>query len=153
MSGNDMEIIGEVQKHPNARVFAFGIGSSVNRFLLDGMAKYGRGEVEYLTLNGDGSAAARRMHERVRNPLLTDISVDWNGLAVSDVYPKNIPDLFGAKPVVLTGPVFREQQGHDSSERKNGGPRFCARDSGRFFQSRNRVTCWRRFGRERAWTI
>jgi Ca-activated chloride channel family protein len=101
--GNDMEIIGEVQKHPNARVFAFGIGNSVNRFLLDNMAKYGRGEVEYVALNDDGSAAARRFHERVRNPLLTDISVDWNGLPVADVYPKIIPDLFGAKPVVLTG--------------------------------------------------
>jgi Ca-activated chloride channel homolog len=101
--GNDMEIIGEVQKHPNARVFAFGIGGSVNRFLLDGMAKYGRGEVEYVALNDDGSAAARRFHERVRNPLLTDISVDWNGLPVADVYPKNIPDLFGAKPVILSG--------------------------------------------------
>jgi len=101
--GNDLQIIGEVQKHPNARVFAFGIGSSVNRFLLDNMAKYGRGEVEYVALNDDGSAAARRFHERVRNPLLTDISVDWNGLAVTDVYPKTIPDLFSAKPVVLTG--------------------------------------------------
>ena len=101
--GNDMEIIGEVQKHPNARVFAFGIGDSVNRFLLDNMAKYGRGEVEYVALTDDGSAAAKRFHERVRNPLLTDISIDWNGLPVSDVYPKMIPDLFGAKPVILTG--------------------------------------------------
>jgi Ca-activated chloride channel homolog len=101
--GNDMEIIGEVQKHPNARVFSFGIGSSVNRFLLDGMARYGRGEVEYVGLNDDGSAAARRMHERIRNPLLTDISIDWNGMAVSDVYPKTIPDLFGAKPVIVNG--------------------------------------------------
>jgi hypothetical protein len=84
-------------------VFAFGIGSSVNRFLLDGMAKYGRGEVEYVGLNDDGSAAARRMHERVRNPLLTDISIDWNGLPVADVYPKTVPDLFSAKPVILTG--------------------------------------------------
>ncbi|HEX7723939.1 MAG TPA: VIT and VWA domain-containing protein [Pyrinomonadaceae bacterium] len=101
--GNDMEIIGEVQKHPNARVFAFGIGGSVNRFLLDNMAKYGRGEVEYVALNDDGSAAARRMHERIRNPLLTDISIDWNGLAVSDVYPTNVPDLFSAKPLIVTG--------------------------------------------------
>src|SRR5260370_5769323 len=100
---NDMEIIGEVQKHPNARVFAFGIGSTVNRFLLDGMAKNGRGEGDYVALNDDGSAAARRFHERVRNPLLTDISVDWNGLPVADVYPKTIPDLFGAKPVLLSG--------------------------------------------------
>jgi Ca-activated chloride channel family protein len=101
--GNDMEIIGEVQKHPNARVFAFGIGNSVNRFLLDNMARYGRGEVEYLGLSDDGSAAARRMHERVRNPLLTDISIDWNGLSVADVYPRTVPDLFSAKPVILTG--------------------------------------------------
>ena len=101
--GNDMEIIGEVQKHPNARVFAFGIGNSVNRFLLDNMAKYGRGEVEYVALNDDGSAAARRFHERVRNPLLTDISMDWNGQPVADVYPRTIPDLFSAKPVILTG--------------------------------------------------
>jgi Ca-activated chloride channel homolog len=101
--GNDMQIISEVQKHPNARVFGFGIGSSVNRFLLDKMSEQGRGEVEYVGLNDDGSAAARRFHERVRNPLLTDISVDWNGLPVSDVYPQRIPDLFGAKPVVLTG--------------------------------------------------
>jgi len=101
--GNDMEIISEVQKHPNARVFAFGIGSSVNRFLLDKIAETGRGEVEYVGLNDDGSAAARRFQERVRNPLLTDISIDWNGLPVSDVYPQRIPDLFGAKPVILTG--------------------------------------------------
>ena len=101
--GNEMEIISEVQKHPNARVFGFGIGSSVNKFLLDKMSEYGRGEVEYVALNDDGSAAARRFHERVRNPLLTDISVDWNGLPVSDVYPQRIPDLFGAKPVILTG--------------------------------------------------
>ena len=101
--GNDMEIVSEVQKHQNARVFAFGIGESVNRFLLDKMAEAGRGEVEYVALNDDGSAAARRFHERVRNPLLTDISIEWNGLPVADVYPKNIPDLFSAKPLILSG--------------------------------------------------
>jgi len=101
--GNDMEIIAEVQKHPNARVFSFGIGSSVNRFLLDKMAEYGRGEVEYVGLKDDGSAAAQRFHERVQNPLLTDLSVEWDGLKVTEVYPKRLPDLFSAKPVVLTG--------------------------------------------------
>jgi Ca-activated chloride channel family protein len=101
--GNDMEIIAEVQRHPNARVFAFGIGSSVNRFLLSKMAEYGRGEVEFVGLNDDGSAAAKRFHNRVRNPLLTDISVEWGNLPVTDVYPKRIPDMFSAKPVILYG--------------------------------------------------
>jgi len=101
--GNDMEIISEVQKHPNARVFSFGIGSAVNRFLLDKMAEAGRGEVEYVGLKDDGSAAARRFHERIRNPLLTDIAIEWNNLPVADVYPQRIPDLFSAKPLVIKG--------------------------------------------------
>lgn len=101
--GNDMEIIGEIRRHPGARIFSFGIGSSVNRFLLDKMAEEGRGEVEYVALTDDGSAAARRFHERVRNPLLTDVAVDFGGLKTSEVYPKRIPDLFSAKPVVIHG--------------------------------------------------
>src|ERR1035441_10531585 len=51
--GNDLEILAEVQRHPNARVFAFGIGGSVNHFLLEGMARYGRGEVGDGGLQGD----------------------------------------------------------------------------------------------------
>jgi Ca-activated chloride channel family protein len=109
--GDDMSIIAEVQKHSNARVFSFGIGSSVNRFLLDKMAEYGRGEVEYVSLNDDGSAAARRFHERVRSPLLTDITVDWAGLPVTDVYPQRIPDLFSAKPVILSGRYTGSKRG------------------------------------------
>jgi Ca-activated chloride channel family protein len=103
MVGNDWEIISEVQKHPNARVFAMGFSSTPNRFLLDKMAEYGLGEVEYVADGDDGSAAARRFHRRVREPLLTDLSIEWSGLAVEDVYPKRIPDLFSAKPVVISG--------------------------------------------------
>ena len=122
--GNDMEIISEVQKHPNARVFAFGIGSSVNRFLLDKMAENGRGEVEYVALNDDGSAAARRFHERVRNPLLTDISIDWNGMPVADVYPERVPDLFSAKPVILTGRYTAAGRGMIRLKGKMSGREF-----------------------------
>jgi TonB family protein len=56
-----------------------------------------------VSLQDDGSAAARRFHERVRNPLLTDIEIDWAGLPVADVYPKRLPDLFSVKPLILTG--------------------------------------------------
>jgi Ca-activated chloride channel homolog len=109
--GNDYDIIDEVRRHPNARVFAFGIGSSVNRFLLDSVARYGRGEVDYVGLNDDGSAAAARFAERIRQPLLTDISIDWGGLPVSDVEPKQLPDLFAAKPVVITGRYLVAESG------------------------------------------
>jgi Ca-activated chloride channel family protein len=109
--GNEAEIIAEIQKYSNARVFSFGVGNSVNRFLLDKMAQEGRGEVEYVSLKDDGSKAAKRFHERVRNPLLTDISVDWGQMAVSDVYPGKQPDLFSAKPVALTGRFAKSGSG------------------------------------------
>jgi Ca-activated chloride channel family protein len=101
--GNDLEIIGEVQKHPNARVFAFGIGNSVNRFLIEGMAKAGRGDSEIVTLKDKADAAAHRLYEHLRSPLLTDLSIDWRGLPMTDVSPQRLPDLFNGKPLVVTG--------------------------------------------------
>lgn len=100
---NEMQILAEVQKHPNARVFAMGFGIGPNRFLLDKMAEYGRGEVDYIPGGGETSSFAQRLNKRIRNPLLTDISIDWSGLSITDVYPKRIPDLFSIKPLILSG--------------------------------------------------
>ncbi|HEY2117141.1 MAG TPA: VIT domain-containing protein [Candidatus Angelobacter sp.] len=101
--GNDADIIAEIKKHSDARVFSFGIGTSVNRFLLTKMAEEGHGDVEFVTAPNEAQAAADRFYERVHSPVLTNISIDWNGLPVTDVYPKNMRDLFSAKPVIITG--------------------------------------------------
>ena len=122
--GNDMEIIGEVQKHPNARVFAFGVGSAVNHFLLDNMAKEGRGEVEYLSLQGDAEAAINRLDERVHTPLLTDVSIDWGGLPVSEVSPQRPADLFSAKPLVITGRYSQAAHGTITLRGRRAGQPF-----------------------------
>jgi len=109
--GNDMAIIDEIQRHPNARVFSFGVGQAPNRFLLDNMASAGRGEVDYVPLSADGRAVAERFYERMRNPVLTDIELDFGSLPVTELYPPRIPDLFSAKPVVVTGMATGSGQG------------------------------------------
>jgi Ca-activated chloride channel family protein len=101
--GNDADIIAEIKKHSDARVFSFGIGTAVNRFLLTKMAEEGHGDVEFVTAPGEAQAAADRFYERVHSPVLTNISIDWNGLPVTDVYPKDVRDLFSAKPIIITG--------------------------------------------------
>lgn len=101
--GNDLEIIGEVQKHPNARVFSYGIGTAVNRFLIESMAKAGRGDSEVVTPNDNAEIAAHRLYQRLRSPVLTDVSIDWRGLPVTEVLPKNVPDLFTGKPLIVSG--------------------------------------------------
>lgn len=119
--GNEAQIIAEIRKYSNARVFAFGIGNAVNRYLLDKMALEGRGEVEYVGLNDDGSKAAYKFHERVRNPLLTDISIDWNQMGATDVYPGRHVDLFSAKPVALTGRFKKSGNGAITLKGKMAG--------------------------------
>lgn len=123
--GNDMEIIAEVKKYKNARVFAMGFGSAPNRFLLDNMAQHGRGEVDYVTEAGDTSAVARRFNERIRNPLLTDISIEWSpNLSFTEIYPKRIPDLFSAKPLILSGRYMHGGSGSVVLKGKIAGQEF-----------------------------
>jgi len=123
--GNDFEIISYIQNNlGGARLFSFGIGNSVNRFLLDEMAKYGRGEVEYVLLDAQGKGAAERFHERIANPVLTDIRIDWGGLSVSDTYPAAVPDMFSNKPVIITGRYSGKAQGTITITGKTGAKKF-----------------------------
>ncbi len=124
--GNEAEIIDEVKRHPQARVFAFVIGNSVNRYLLDKMAEAGRGEVEYVSLESQGSAAAKRFHERVNSPVLTDIRIEWNGLPVEQVLPARVPDLFAAKPMVITGRYPKAARGTIRVTGRVGGRPYSA---------------------------
>ncbi len=102
--GNEVEILGAVHRRLGAsRVFSFGVGSAPNRFLMDRMAKLGRGAVAYLSLNDDGADVMDRFFDRISHPALTDVQIDWGGLTASDVFPAPMPDLFVGRPVVLTG--------------------------------------------------
>ena len=122
--GNDNEILAEVQKHKNARVFAMGFGSSPNRALLDKMTQYGRGEVDYVAYTSNPSSVASRFNNRIRNPLLTDLSIEWSDLSITEVYPKRIPDLFSAKPVILSGRYTKGGKGTIRLKGKMAGQDF-----------------------------
>ena len=86
--GNDMEIISEVQKHPNARVFSLGFGELRNRFLLDKMAEHGRGEVEYVAEGTTPRRPRAAFTSAYATRLLTDISVDWEGVRCDGRLPE-----------------------------------------------------------------
>ena len=102
--GNETEILAAIQdKLGNARLFSFGVGSSVNRYLLNRMAEVGRGVVQYVRPDENTEEAVNNFYERISKPYLLDIEVDWKDLEVTDVYPKKIPDLFSAQPVIIHG--------------------------------------------------
>lgn len=86
-----------------ANVFAFGIGSSVNRFLIEGLARAGRGEA-FVVLNPKQAAIeADRFRRYIEAPLLTRIRVEFRDFEAYDVDPPQLPDLFAQRPLVLSG--------------------------------------------------
>lgn len=102
--GNDPDILHAVaQKVGDSRIFSFGVGQSPNRYLLDRMALLGRGAVAYLSLNDNPVEIMDRFNERISHPAMTDLSIDWGNMNVSDMYPQVLPDLIVGRPVVVTG--------------------------------------------------
>ena len=102
--GNEIQILAAVhQRLGSSRIFSFGVGSSVNRYLLDRMAKLGKGAVAYVGLNDSSSQVVDLFYERISHPALTDVEIDWGDLEVTDVFPRRIPDLFVGRPLIITG--------------------------------------------------
>jgi Ca-activated chloride channel family protein len=102
--GNETEILREVHTRlGDSRIFSFGIGPSVNRYLLDHLAKAGRGAVAYPGPNDDAAKIMDDFFQRVSHPALTNIKMDWSAMQVSEVFPREIPDLFIGRALVLTG--------------------------------------------------
>ncbi len=103
--GNEAEILAAIDERlGGARLFSFGVGTAVNRYLLDRMAEVGRGAVDYVLLSEDTQGAVVRFYDRVRNPVLTDLAFSGaEKLEVSAVYPERIPDLFAGQTVTLVG--------------------------------------------------
>jgi Ca-activated chloride channel family protein len=84
-------------------VFAFGIGSSVNRYLIEGVAKAGMGEPFIVTQEDEAPAIAAKFREYIQTPVLTDIQIAAPGFDIYDVNPGHIPDMFAQRPVILFG--------------------------------------------------
>jgi len=117
--GNETEIFSAIDERlDSSRLFSFGVGTSVNRYLLEGMARIGRGAVAYVDLKDDAERIMESFFTRISHPALTDVQVDWGDVDVTDIFPRTIPDLFVGRPVIITG-------------RYNGNPRGAIRVTGR----------------------
>lgn len=102
--GDEKEVLKTIREHRGStRMFTFGIGNSVNRYLIDAMSEEGRGDSEVVTLAENANGAADRFIQRTNNPILTDVSVKIDGVEVTDQLPDAIPDVFSEKPIVVYG--------------------------------------------------
>ncbi|NIQ39785.1 MAG: AgmX/PglI C-terminal domain-containing protein [Proteobacteria bacterium] len=87
----------------DANMFAFGIGSSVNRHIIEGMAKVGMGEPFVITKPEEAPQQAEKFRKLIQSPVLTGIQVDYGKFEVYDVEPPSIPDVLAERPVIVFG--------------------------------------------------
>ena len=87
----------------NANLFAFGVGSSTNRHLIEGIAVAGHGESFVATDSSRAALMAERFRNYVSSPLLTNIQLDFDGISTYDVIPESIPDVYADRPVTIYG--------------------------------------------------
>ncbi|WP_414756378.1 VIT domain-containing protein [Anabaena sp. CCY 9910] len=104
--GNENQILAEVKQHlqPGNRLYSFGAGSSVNRFLLNRIAELGRGISHIIRHDEPTDEVVDKFYRQINNPVLTNINLQWEGDGDAPIiYPATPPDLFAEQPLVLFG--------------------------------------------------
>jgi Ca-activated chloride channel homolog len=111
-------------KSDEANTFAFGIGSSVNRYIIDGMAHVGMSE-PFIILSPEGAdKEAEKFRNYINNPVLTQIKKSFNGLDVYDVEPLSVPDVLAERPIVIYGKYRGKAQGSITIEGVAGKKKY-----------------------------
>ncbi|MDB4982170.1 MAG: von Willebrand factor type like domain [Myxococcales bacterium] len=110
--GVEAEAFRFVREHlDDANLFSFGIGSSVNRALIEGLARAGRGEPFVVLKPEKAEAEADRLRTYIEQPVLTHVTVAFEGFHTTEVSPQKVPDLLARRPVVLFGKYQGEPGG------------------------------------------
>ena len=94
-----------------ANTFVFGIGSSVNRHLLEGIAHVGMGEPFIVLDMNETNEKAEKFREYITSPVLTQIKLDFSNFEVYDVEPITIPDVFAERPIIIYGKYKGKAEG------------------------------------------
>jgi Ca-activated chloride channel family protein len=117
----EIETFELIRKNLNkANLFAFGIGSSVNRFLIEGMARAGMSEPFVLISPENSNEVTEKFFNYVKSPIMTDIKVEFKGFKTYDVEPVSIPDVLAERPIIIYGKWQGELKGEIIVKGKSG---------------------------------
>jgi Ca-activated chloride channel family protein len=108
----------------HANLFAFGIGTSVNRHLIEGMARVGMGEPFIITKPAEAQASAEKFRSMIQSPVLTQVKVVFRGFEAYDVEPLTIPDVLAERPVLVFGKWRGKAKGAIALNGMSGSGRF-----------------------------
>ncbi len=107
-----------------SNVFSFGIGSSVNRYIIEGMARAGMGEPFIVTNKDNAESIVEKFRKYIESPVMTDIKVEYDGFLAYDVEPLTIPDVLAERPILIYGKWMGKPSGHILVSGVSGNTRY-----------------------------
>ena len=87
----------------NLRLFAFGVGYDVDTYLLDSLAQGHHGTTSYVSPAQSIDEVMSGFYDKVSQPLLMDIELDFGEASAFDIFPDPLPDIFAGGQLVVAG--------------------------------------------------
>ncbi len=87
----------------NVRIFAFGIGNDANDSLLNELTTASGGAVEYARETEDIGAKLKLFYDKLRQPILSNLTISWEGLRIKDFYPGKLADIYLGSQLIIVG--------------------------------------------------
>ncbi|MHC4390738.1 MAG: VIT domain-containing protein [Planctomycetota bacterium] len=88
----------------DARLFAFGVGSRLNAVLIDRLVEANRGARTYVGERESIEHKVTAFFDKVSSPVFSDLTIRASeGVTLSELYPRPLPDLFRGSEIAITG--------------------------------------------------
>lgn len=100
--------------------FAFGIGSSVNRYLIEGLAHVGQGEPFIIENEETADIQAEKFRKYINTPVLSQIKYKIEGFDAYDIEPIQLSDVMAERPIILFGKYKGKPKGSITIEGYSG---------------------------------
>ena len=107
---DEKEILAAVKaaNKTGTRLFAFGVGYDVNVRLLDRLVEDNHGRSDYVKPKEPVEAKISSLYRKIRNPVMTNLTLAVHKLRLRDQYPRELGDLFDGDQIVLVGRYDRQ---------------------------------------------
>lgn len=115
------EIIDYVKENiGDNRIFTFGVDTVVNSYFINKMAEIGYGRPEFIYAGERIDDMVLRQFNRITNPQVDVLSIDWGAMKVQRTYPTTIDYLYDREPISIFAKVSGEIGGKVTIKGKVG---------------------------------
>lgn len=93
------------------RIFTFGVDSAANNYFLNKLAHESYGKAEFINKGERIEDVVLRQFNRIQNPEVDDVQIDWGTLKVDSTYPRTIDYMYDREPFSIFADVVGEVSG------------------------------------------